>query len=229
LTFGSQGSDNQQFNRPNSVAGWGVDRIVVADTNNHRIQVFSLVFDTDGDGILDEEDNCPTVANSDQLDANGDGYGDACVASTVPPGTDCGGNPIIGDNVQISPGVSVGDDAEIGAGARIDRNIIAGDDVSVGQGSKLAQGIAIGDAVAIGPNVVIAQGTITENGVRIGLACLPPASTTSPPCVQIGRDGRLRTNAVIQQNVILNQSVTVNAGCTVPAGTSLKKGAVFSC
>jgi hypothetical protein len=34
--------------------------------------------DTDGDGISDDEDNCPTVANSDQADANGDGLGDAC-------------------------------------------------------------------------------------------------------------------------------------------------------
>jgi hypothetical protein len=37
--------------------------------------------DTDGDGIPDSQDNCPTVTNSDQLDDNppgGDGIGDAC-------------------------------------------------------------------------------------------------------------------------------------------------------
>jgi hypothetical protein len=34
--------------------------------------------DTDGDGIADIMDNCPTVANPDQADSDDDGIGDAC-------------------------------------------------------------------------------------------------------------------------------------------------------
>lgn len=34
--------------------------------------------DNDGDGILNNEDNCPNTANADQADTDGDGVGDAC-------------------------------------------------------------------------------------------------------------------------------------------------------
>ena len=37
-----------------------------------------VVLDTDGDGVPDEEDNCPDVFNPDQADLDGDGIGDAC-------------------------------------------------------------------------------------------------------------------------------------------------------
>jgi hypothetical protein len=52
--------------------------------------------DTDGDGVFDCEDNCPDVANTDQLDSDGDGIGDACAggAERVVPagcGAACGG------------------------------------------------------------------------------------------------------------------------------------------
>jgi len=44
--------------------------------------------DTDADGVLDCNDNCPDVANADQADSNGDGVGDAC---TPPPAGAPGG------------------------------------------------------------------------------------------------------------------------------------------
>jgi len=41
--------------------------------------------DTDGDGIADDDDNCPLVANTDQADADTDGLGDACDDNSYAP------------------------------------------------------------------------------------------------------------------------------------------------
>ncbi len=46
----------------------------------------TIIPDTDGDGVLDNIDNCPTICNPQQLDANGNGIGDLC-----DPNPGCGG------------------------------------------------------------------------------------------------------------------------------------------
>jgi hypothetical protein len=39
--------------------------------------------DADGDGVVDGDDVCPTVADADQRDSNGDGEGDACSSNSI--------------------------------------------------------------------------------------------------------------------------------------------------
>ena len=45
---------------------------------NYIITISRAFLDTDGDGITDNMDNCPTVKNFNQQDMDGDGIGDAC-------------------------------------------------------------------------------------------------------------------------------------------------------
>jgi len=44
--------------------------------------------ESDGDGIPDQNDNCPSVANADQADGDGDGSGDACDNCNTTPNPD---------------------------------------------------------------------------------------------------------------------------------------------
>ncbi len=52
------------------------------DTNSANDEALSTmyhpIYDDDNDGIENDEDNCPNVANASQTDSDGDGSGDAC-------------------------------------------------------------------------------------------------------------------------------------------------------
>ena len=55
--------------------------VVEENTGNNVRVLFEMVTslaDTDGDGVADIYDNCPTIPNADQTDTDGDGLGDAC-------------------------------------------------------------------------------------------------------------------------------------------------------
>lgn len=50
----------------------------VHDGDRKAEPLFSVLEDSDGDGVQDATDNCPLVTNPDQADADGDGQGDVC-------------------------------------------------------------------------------------------------------------------------------------------------------
>jgi hypothetical protein len=52
----------------------------VASPDGASTQAAVKETDTDGDGVPDSRDNCIAVSNKDQLDIDGDGYGNACDA-----------------------------------------------------------------------------------------------------------------------------------------------------
>jgi hypothetical protein len=56
------------------------DQLYIAPDCGGLYRLANPFLDADADGILDVDDNCTLVANSEQTDSNGDGFGNACDA-----------------------------------------------------------------------------------------------------------------------------------------------------
>lgn len=71
------------FSRPAganaSILGASAATVTVVDDDAPAVPA-----DRDADGVADESDNCPTVANANQSDGDGDGIGAACDLTEVP-------------------------------------------------------------------------------------------------------------------------------------------------
>jgi len=80
--------------------------------------VFWLRADVDGDGVPNLQDNCPTVANPEQEDADGDGAGDACDDDV-----DGDGVPNDTDNCPFTPNSDQRDTDADGLGDACDEDI----------------------------------------------------------------------------------------------------------
>ena len=76
-------------NRPGSM-GASYKRIQLDSTICDLITCPIVPTDSDGDGIADSADNCPTTSNPLQTDSDGDGIGDACDSTPTPVPTQPG-------------------------------------------------------------------------------------------------------------------------------------------
>ena len=67
-----------------SISG-GITGALYQNQANWTLHVIEGSSDTDDDGVADDDDNCPTVANADQADVDGDDLGDACDSNSYAP------------------------------------------------------------------------------------------------------------------------------------------------
>lgn len=63
---------------PSSVACARLEQRFARQTGGAAPPCVAVDLDADDDGVLDDADNCPVVANADQRDTDADGVGDAC-------------------------------------------------------------------------------------------------------------------------------------------------------
>lgn len=141
----------------------------------------SMGTDSDGDGVVDALDNCPTVANADQGNEDSDQYGDACdpcppvaddtFADTDHDGIDDQCDPHIGqiDHIVLFEGFHHG----IPAGWTNAGWVAAGDSVSF---DGLAFGPGGGGTVALLSTPYTGMTSVTAS-VGISPTVLPPEGT----------------------------------------------------
>lgn len=113
------------------------------------------VTDADGDGVNDDVDNCPAVANADQADLDNDGTGDVCDADIDGDGVDNGQDAFPTDPSEWadSDGDGFGDNSDpfpnsdTGATIVVDGNDSGVANQSFGDGSTMADHVG---ACAVG-------------------------------------------------------------------------------
>ncbi len=130
----------------NDSLGTFIDRVMLSctgDSNNNDDS------DDDGDGILDTNDNCPSVSNEDQKDTDNDGVGDACALPGGDETPDTGGtDTTITDTTNGGPrGGRAGDrDTSSTTGPKVLGESIGPSNGGSGEGDVLGE--AIGPVLA---------------------------------------------------------------------------------
>ena len=120
--------------------------------------------DSDDDGVPDDDDNCPNVANADQADLDGDGQGDACDSDIdgdgVGNGTDnCSRTPNPGQ--EDADGDGIGDECDPFPGSTAGCKVTLGGKIVASNGDVATFG---GNAQAKSSSEVKGQLEYTDHG-----------------------------------------------------------------
>ncbi|MBK1725140.1 PKD domain-containing protein [Thiocystis violacea] len=190
------------------------------------IQVHEPNNDSDGDGIPDASDNCPTVSNPGQEQTGfnlGRGFGDACVDPNVkiPASVDLGTGVTIAKGVKLGDRVRIGDHTRLEQGATIKDGATIGSDVSVGEKVTVKDGATVGDGSTLGAKATIGAGAQLGAQVSVG------ESATVKDGAVVGDGSSLGTKATISAGAQLGTQVSVGEKATVKEGASVGDGSTL--
>ncbi|MFN3198709.1 MAG: fibrinogen-like YCDxxxxGGGW domain-containing protein [Bradymonadia bacterium] len=186
------------------------------------------ISDTDADGINDELDNCPAVANADQADGDSDGVGDACDACPNDGTNDADSDGVCQD-VDNCPSVSNADqlddngdgygDACVSTAANIDPTATLGNDIIIGPNAVIGSYASIGDGTNIG-------GTV-GNSVGIGAGSVVPDGSSVGNGARLGANVGLGTGCSVEVLARLGDNVTAGDNCFFGSKANVGAGSSF--
>ena len=177
-------------------------------------------FDSDGDGVPDVTDNCPSTANADQTDYDADGVGDACDFDD-----DNDGVPDASDNCRLVANPAQTDTDHDGVGdacdPRLDPPSVSINDVSVAEGNSgtvnavftVRSSYAVDTAVTL--NYSTAPGTATAPGDYVatsGTLTIPAGTTAAAVSVPVQGDGTFEPDEAFFVNLSNPSNATIADG-----------------
>ncbi|TPV95134.1 MAG: hypothetical protein B7733_11490 [Myxococcales bacterium FL481] len=212
--------------------------LAVVDDELRRFAGPEPTADADADGVFDATDNCPSVANADQADINGDGHGDACVAldaaihpsvrlgfgTVVESGAVVGRRAIVGAGVTVGVGAVVGQDAQIGehtvlgTGVQVLPRVRIGERVVVGHHATIRGNATIGDDASVGARVLIHDRAMVGSRTSLG----DDVEVRSE--VVLGEDASIAARSVIRERTFVGAGTHVGADTTVSSDVVLGAG-----
>ncbi len=156
-----------------------------------------------GGGAAD--DNCPTAFNPDQQDANGDGYGDACLATDarLGAGVQLGWGAIIGHNVKILGRTVIGD------GVVIHNQVILGPDAAIGMKGVIGEKSVVMRSASVGANATLGEEVVVAYDVVAGDSLTAGGGTAIERGATVGNDVALGENVRIGSSTVLGDRSTI--------------------
>lgn len=184
--------------------------------------------DSDGDGIFDMVDNCPSDANADQLDLDGDGLGNVCDADADNDGVanlddNC---PLLANPDQIDADNDGFGDACVAPGS-LAKNVELGAGSTVGEGSKLLKDVSIGADAVIGEDTIIHKDTTAGDGLVVGDNVIIAKSVTLGDNVQIGDSVSIGKESVLGNDVMVGDGTSIGIGVTIGDNTVIGANVVI--